>query len=624
MTGARDILFDSVKALERQTAGLHILSPFTCSTAPKEHVLYDMLGKVLELVGADAGSIVLADEPSGVFNFVTLRWTNLPPLQVTAKEKALRLFRVPLTEGIVGQVYQTREPVILPDVSKSQTFRKDMADAVSYHVHNLLAVPIQTESQRMGVLEVFNKTPRGTFSAQDMELAVGLAHQIAVVLESLRLREGTLVPPPPAEGPPSRPVVPPEELMEARRAARDAQAQLGETKSLLETAMQARDQSVRHVQALTEELEKVKVLAEAATPPQQILRLLHSVEPIAFSFSLEMVMKNFSELAARLVNAQALQIFLWNEKRQFFSREYSTVPVPLEKGGPLAFKKGEGLAGYAGGRMEFVQIEDVTRDDRFSKSIDELPGIMTRSILAGPLAVNGRLVGVIEAINTKGGGPFSSEDGVALAGMALLGAAALEKVQTYLNLQDTTLSVLGVMADLIETRGSSSLGRADRIRRRVLALGEVLNFSPQDLKDTEWGALLYPLGKVTLPPEILFKQGDLLPKDRDLLMSVPRLSAEVLSSVGSLTETARIVRHVNERWDGEGGPDQLKGDAIPIGSRVIALVDALEGLTSGGSGRRPLPLDVALKEIQSCAGQQFDPACVEPLLRLVRAGKMPT
>lgn len=624
MVGARDILFDSLKALERQTAGLHILSPFTCSTAPKEHVLYDILGKVLELVGADAGSIVLADEPSGFFNFVTLRWTNLPPLQITAKEKALRLFRVPLTEGIVGQVYQTREPVILPDVSKSQTFRKDMADAVSYTVHTLLAVPIQTESQRMGVLELFNKTPRGTFSTQDMELAVGLAHQIAVVLESLRVRETALVSAPPAEVSPPPPVVPPEELLEARRAARDAQAQLGETKSLLETAIQARDQSARRVQMLTEEMEKVKALAEAATPPQQILRLLHSVEPIAFSFSRETVMKNFSELAARLVNAQALQIFLWNEKRQSFFREFSTVPAPLERGIPLVFKKGEGLAGYAGDRMEFVQIEDVTRDDRFSKSIDELPGIMTRSVLVGPLAVNGRLVGVVEAINTKDGPPFSSEDGVALAGMALLGAAALEKVQMYTNLHDTTLSVLAAVADLIETRGLSSMGRADRIRRRVLALGEVMTFLPQDLVDAEWAALLYPLGKVTLPAEILFKQGDLLPKDRDLLMSVPRLSAEVLSPIGSLSGTARIVRHVNERWDGEGGPDRLTGDAIPLGSRVIALVDALEGLTSGGSGRRPLPLDMAFKEIEACVGKQFDPDCVASLRGLIRKGKMPT
>jgi hypothetical protein len=112
--------------------------------------------------------------------------------------------------------------------------------------------------------------------------------------------------------------VSPEELVEARRLARDAQAQLRETQILLETAMQAKDQSARRVQTLTEELEQVKSLAEAATPPQQILRLLHSVEPFAFTLSLETVLKNFAELSARLVNAQALQLFLWGRTQGLF------------------------------------------------------------------------------------------------------------------------------------------------------------------------------------------------------------------------------------------------------------------------------------------------------------------
>lgn len=624
MAGAREILFESVKALERQTAGLHILSPYACSTAPKEHILYEILGKVLELVGADAGSIILADETGGVFDFVTLRWTNLPALQITAKEKALRLFRVPLTEGIVGQVFQSREPVILPDVSKSQTFRKDMADAVNYVVQNLLAVPIQTETHRVGVLELFNKTPRGTFSAQDMELAVGLAHQIALVLDVLRLRESASpnahpvppVPPPPPAG------VSPEELMEARRLARDAQAQLRETQINLETAMQAKEQSARCVQSLTEELEQVKSLAEASTPPQQMLRLLHSVEPFAFTLSVETVLKNFSELSARLVNAQALQLFLWDELKACFTLGFTTGPTARGKTVSSTFKKGEGLAGYAADRMELVQIEDVTRDDHFSKSIDEVPGILSRSILAGPLVANGRLVGVIEAINRKDGRPFTTEDGVALAGLALLGAAAVEKVLTHQNVQDTSRAVLAAVADLIETREVPVRGRAERLGRMVLVAVEALNMTPADRRDAEWAALLFNVGKVVLPAEVLFKKGDLLPKDRELLLSVPRLSSEILAPVAVLAGTARIVRHVNERWDGQGGPDKLAGDQIPLGARLISLLDAYDGLTSGGQGRRPLPTDVALKEIESCAGKQFDPTCVNLLLRLVREGKM--
>jgi GAF domain-containing protein len=618
MAGARDILFDSVKALERQTAGLHILSQFARSTAPKEQVLNDLLGKVLDLVGAEAGAIALADEGAGVFELAALRWTHLPPLQAAAKEKALRLFRVRLAEGIVGQVYQSGEPVSLPDVSKSQAFRKDMADAVNYQVLNLLSVPIQMEDKRIGVLELFNKTPKGTFSASDMELAASLAHHIALVLDVARLRGGNGSPPPVT--PPPVPGPSPEELLEVRRMARDAQSQLKESQTLLEAALNSRDQNAREVQRLTEELDKSKSLAEAATPAQQMVRLLHSMEPIAFSLDPHTVMRNFAELAARLVNAQALQIFIWDGRLERFSLGFSTVDPGA--GTPLLFKKGEGLAGYAADRMDLVQVEDVTREDHFSKSIDEVPGLMTRSVLAGPLVVEGRLVGVVEAINRKEGLPFSPEDGVGLAGLALMGAVAIEKALAHKKLKDTTFSTLASVSDLIETRGGVG-GRADRLRRMVRIVGESLQWSPRILLDAEWGALLFNMGKAVLPTEILLKVGDLLPKDRELLLSVPRITSEQLVSVPSLENVAKLVRHVNERWDGEGAPDHLVGEKIPLVSRVIAVVEAFDGLITGFQGRKPLPLDVALKEMESCAGKQFDPACVDLLLRLARAGQLP-
>ncbi|MBL8022856.1 MAG: GAF domain-containing protein [Elusimicrobia bacterium] len=621
MAGARDILFDSVKALERQTAGLHMVSQFATSTAPKEHVLNDLLGKVLEWVGAEAGAIALAEEGAGVFELAALRWAHLPVLQAAAKEKALRLFRVRLTEGIVGQVYQSGEPVILPDVSKNQAFRKDMADAVNYQVLNLLSVPLQLEGKRVGVLELFNKTPKGTFSASDMELAVSLAQQIALVLEVTRLRgNGSSNPspvvPPPGSGPSS------DEFLEARRMARDAQSQLKETHALLEIALQSRDVNARQVQVLTEELEKAKALTDAATPAEQRVRLLRSIEPLAFSLDPQTVMRNFGELAARLVNAQALQLFVWAPKNERFSLGFSTAGMAPNIGNPPSFKKGEGLAGCAADRMGLVQVEDVTREDHFSKSIDEVPGIMTRSVLAGPLLVEGRLVGVVEAINRKDGLPFSTEDGESLSGLALLGAVALDKAFEHQMLRDTAFSILACNADLLDSPGGGA-GRADRLRRMVVLLGKSLHWSPQALREAEWASLLFNRGKVGIPPEILSKTGDLLPKDRELLLSVPRISSEGLASDPLLSEAAILIRHVNERWDGEGTPDRLTGEEIPMASRVIALVESFDGLTAGFQGRKPLPLDVALKEVESCSGKQFDPALVTLLQRLVRAGELP-
>lgn len=634
---SRAIYFETVKALERQAAGVQTLSRYARSSAKREQVLTDLLAKTLEIVGADAGAVLLADEGAGVFEFAAVQWVGLNPTEASAREKALKLFRLKLNDGVIGQVHATQEPVSLPDVSKSAVFRKDMAEAVKYEIKNLLAVPIQTEDARLGVLELFNKTPKGAFSASDMSIAVALGYQMALVLDIHRSRSAAMElatkaaagPAPAASAPAAAPAPPPAvlptstiELQEARRVARDAQAQLQETRQLLDTALQVQEEATRRAAGLSEELTRAKALAEAATPAQQMTRLLRSVEPIAFTLSVDQILKNFAELVGRLVNAQATQIFLWDERAEQFTLVHSTVSSSLNKGLVVAFKKGEGLAGFAGERMELVHVDDVTRDDHFSKSIDEVPGVLTKAVLAGPLAANGRLVGVLEVINRRDGEAFTGEDGVSLAGMALLGAAALEKALTHRTLAESARLTLSAISDLIDARSPADTGRAERVRQGALALGEALSLKERELKDLEWASLLYNVGKVALPAELFTKRGELSAKDRELLQSVPVVSAQILGPVPSMSGAAKIVRHVQERWDGGGAPDRLAGEEIPAGARILAVVDVLEHLLAGGPGRKPLPLDVALKEVEACAEKQLDPAMVETLLRLARAHRL--
>lgn len=588
MPGPRELLLDSVKALERQNAGFHILAEFVRSTAPVEQVVHDLLGKVLDLVGADAGAVAMADDANGIFNFAAFRWAHPSAGSVAAKEKALRLFRVRLTEGIVGQVYQSREPLILPDVSKNQTFRKDMADAADYHVNNLLAVPIQTESARLGVLELFNKTPRGTFSSADMELAVSLGRQIALVWETLKMKSSTTK----NDGLAASSS---DELLEARRTARDAQSQLKETQRLLETAMRSREQDVRRMQAISDELERVQVLADGATPAQQILRLLHSVEPIAFASSPKALMKNASELCARLVNAQAVHFFLWDEAQHALSLGYSTAVAGVGEPIPRTFKKGEGVAGRAVEGTEVIRVEDASRDERISPMVDVSPVAPLRTLMAAPLAVNGRVWGVLETINRTDGASFTSADGVSLSGLAVLAAAALEKSLAHHQSMEMARSAATCLAALLEdSNGSSRFGGAagiDRLRRRVSEVSVAVGLSAQEQRDAEWAALLCRTGRT-----------------------------DELAKMVSLAGPVSVLRALTEKWDGTGEPDKKAGESIPFGARVLAVVKKMDDLTCGNDGRPPLPPAEAMKEIESAAGTHFDAACVEALSRVVRAG----
>lgn len=626
MTRSRtDIYFETVKALERRAAALQKITLNARSADPLEAVLLSALKQILEVVGADAGTLLLANNDTGVFDIPAAHWSSLTGSDAGARDKAIKALQVKLTEGIVGQVFQTREPASLPDVSKNAVFRKDLAAALNYDVQNLLAVPLQAEDEPIGVLELFNKKPKGVFSAVDMEMAVALGAQVALLIELARKRvlppaAKPVPPPPPPPPPPPAPAVDSTELQDARRSARDAQAQTAEVRKLLDAALQVQEQNVKRLKELSEENDRLKSLNEAATPPQQMMRLLKSVEPFAFTVSHEKALKNFMELAARLLGAQAVQVFLWDARTERLSLAMTTATA-VGKGMALPFRKGEGVAGAAAESKEVIRVTDVARDDRFSKTIDEPPGMLARTLLVAPLVAQGKLLGVIEAVNKKSGGSFLEEDIVGLGGLAMMGGAALEKTLQFREALETHRTVLGLVADVIDARATTDLGRHERVRKMVALLGETLGLKENELRDAEWGALLYSIGRVTLPPDLALKKGELTPAERDTWTQVPRQSAEVLASVPPLTEAARVVRHVFERWDGQGSPDRLSTGEIPYGSRLLAVVNAFDGLMNGGAGAKALPPEVALKEIEGAAGKMFDPACVEAFARLWRAGR---
>jgi len=616
-SGARDIYFDSVKALERRVVSLQQILWYARSSAKVDSILLEILGKVMDWVGADAGALFLANPGTGMFELAAAHWASFSAGESVERRKALQAVPVKLNEGIVGQVYQACEPVSLPDVSKSAVFRTDAADAAQYEIRNLLAVPLALEEGPIGVLELFNKQPKGVFSSADMELALGLAGQIALVVDIHRQRAqaGKAVSEKPepvrdaakSAAPPGAQIA--GDLQDARRSTRDAQAQAEETRKLLASALQVQDKNAQILRDLTEENERLKPLAEAATPPQRMVRLLKSVEPFAFTLSLEKALKSFLELSARLLDGQAAQVFLWDPGVERLALAASTSPAG--KGLALAFKKGEGAAGAAAQSQETVRVDDAAKDNRFSKTIDESPGTLTRTLVAAPLTVDGRLLGVLEVLNKKEGGVFTEADATGLEGLALLGAAAIDKTLEHRRLLETHRSALGLVADFIETHDAGGGGRHDRLRQLALLLGAALGLKEKELRDTEWGALLFGIGWVALSST-----------EREALNDVPCLSAEVLGPLPALAEAACVVRHTHERWDGQGRPDRLSGAGIPYGSRILAVVEAFDALTTGFGGGKTFPPDVALKELETGAGKFFDPACVDAFVRLHRAGRL--
>jgi ribonuclease P protein subunit RPR2 len=133
---------------------------------------------------------------------------------------------------------------------------------------------------------------------------------------------------------------------------------------------------------------------------------------------------------------------------------------------------------------------------------------------------------------------------------------------------------------------------------------------------TEFGFLLHDVGKVAIPDAILHKPGPLTDEERRLMQQHPLIGAEIVRGIDFLGDAAAVVRSHHERWDGNGYPDGLAGEAIPLAARVFAVADVLDALTTDRPYRPASAIADAREMIVADAGRHFDPAAIEAFCRV--------
>src|SRR5438094_7220865 len=134
------------------------------------------------------------------------------------------------------------------------------------------------------------------------------------------------------------------------------------------------------------------------------------------------------------------------------------------------------------------------------------------------------------------------------------------------------------------------------------------------LKAIEAAALLHDTGKIAVPEHILNKPGPLTPAEFEKMKRHAPIGAEILSSIAFPYPVVPIVRHHHENWDGTGYPDRLKGEAIPLGARILSVIDCFDALTSDRPYRRRMSDTQALAIVRERRGVMYDPAIVDAFL----------
>jgi putative nucleotidyltransferase with HDIG domain len=196
-------------------------------------------------------------------------------------------------------------------------------------------------------------------------------------------------------------------------------------------------------------------------------------------------------------------------------------------------------------------------------------------------------------------------------------AERMENVVLYQELYESTLSTLYSMAKIMDARDPYTSQHSTRVTSLAIMQAEYLGLSEIDRDILYVSSKLHDIGKVGIPDSILLKPGPLTQEEFSIIKKHPDIGADILKSISIMERETEIIRHHHERYDGKGYPAGIKGDEIPLLSRIIALADTFDAMTSERPYRSALSTKEAIQEITRCKGTQFDPHLAESFIKII-------
>jgi HD-GYP domain-containing protein (c-di-GMP phosphodiesterase class II) len=258
-----------------------------------------------------------------------------------------------------------------------------------------------------------------------------------------------------------------------------------------------------------------------------------------------------------------------------------------------------------------VLVNNPEKNRGLYRLLDDATSFRTKYALAAPIIIHGKTIGVIEALNNTNGKPFNKHDVDAIVDVATAAALSLEGYSRENFLMLSYKHTVSALVSLADAKESSGGGHSRRLVEYALMGARELGLSKQALQSIEYAALLHDIGKLSIPDEILNKPTKLNEQEWVLIKKHPLVGYEIIKDVPFLKEASQLVLCHHERYDGAGYPRGLHGENIPLGARLISVVDAFDNMTTNHSYRSAMRPQEAFAELFRCSGDQFCPKAVK-------------
>jgi len=334
---------------------------------------------------------------------------------------------------------------------------------------------------------------------------------------------------------------------------------------------------------------------------------------ITSTLHLDKILSLITRKSAKIMNASSASLRLLDKSKEMLilkcSYGLNNKSCKIKK----TLKIGEGIAGRVAKEVKAYIINDL-RKERHYKYPHLIKQKGLRSLVAVPLVQKSRIIGVLSVYNQRPS-KYGEEDVRLLSMFASQATIAIENARLYEQAEKGYLNTIKTLSNIIDAKDSHTFGHSERVMKHCIDVADALNLLQHEKDILKHASLLHDIGKIGIDVGILRKPSRLNDEEWNIMVMHPVLGSGIVEQISFLNDMGPIILRHHERYDGKGYPGKLKKETIPLGARILAVVDAYESMVSDRPYRRALSVKKARQELLKGAGTQFDSHIVKVFLK---------
>lgn len=337
--------------------------------------------------------------------------------------------------------------------------------------------------------------------------------------------------------------------------------------------------------------------------PDRIRRLINS------SLEIDEVLNLSMHLMEKTVGATASSILIYDAETNQL-KFYLATGDKKDILKVIRMPADQGVAGRSFQTKRTLLIPEAAKSPFFYNKVDEKSKFVTKNLIATPIEVKGKCIGVLEVLN-KARGTFTSDDARSLKAISREISIAIENARLYDEVKRAYMDSMLNMAKAEKYRDGDTGLHIERCGAYAFALGPALGFSPKDLESLKLSMMMHDIGKVAIPDAVLLKPAKLDPAEWEIMQRHTSLGGEILGRGPHMKLALEIATCHHEKWNGCGYPQKIAGNQIPLSARLAAIIDVFDALSSRRPYKDPFPPEQVVSMLQEGSGSHFDPELVQ-------------